>query len=440
MARFGAIGTQYFDNAGDPLVNGRLYFYESGTSIDKDTFADAALTIPNSNPVLLSAAGRQPSIFFNGSARVVLTDKNDVQIEDRDPIGAEDVEGAFGDWNSVSAYDAGEIVTGGDGNYYQSLTNNNQGNEPATSPVNWSRVEFLTYWNTNQVYQINDPVIGSDGQIYTSLANSNSGNDPTSDAVNWKIVGTDVFVEKAGDTMTGKLNTAASTTSSAGFNLAPGVAPTSPVDGDVWVTASNSFQRIGGATKTVAFLEQEQSFTQKQSFPASTTSKSSIRFQPGVAPTAPVDGDWWLTAESAFVRISGATNYVGTVEGSWTPTVSGTSTPGSASYTTQIARYTKTGKWVSFQCVVIYVGHTGTGNITITGLPFQTKNLANYSPSFAITGSNLTPGAGLQIQASALANSTLIRLYTFDPATGTQAALAMDAAANIFISGTYEAE
>ena len=44
------------------------------------------------------------------------------------------------------------------------------------------------------------------------------------------------FLPKSGGTMTGKLVTLASATGGAGFNLPQGVAPTSPVNGDLWAT------------------------------------------------------------------------------------------------------------------------------------------------------------------------------------------------------------
>jgi len=47
----------------------------------------------------------------------------------------------------------------------------------------------------------------------------------------------------------GKLNTAASTTGAAGLNVAPGVAPTSPVNGDIWVTSTGAFARVNGVTQ-----------------------------------------------------------------------------------------------------------------------------------------------------------------------------------------------
>jgi len=49
-------------------------------------------------------------------------------------------------------------------------------------------------------------------------------------------------------THTGALITDDSTTARAGLNVPLGVAPTSPVDGDVWTTAVNMFARINGLT------------------------------------------------------------------------------------------------------------------------------------------------------------------------------------------------
>ena len=54
----------------------------------------------------------------------------------------------------------------------------------------------------------------------------------------------------AGCTMTGLLTAAPSTTAGAGINVAPGVAPTSPNNGDIWVTSAGSFVRVNGITET----------------------------------------------------------------------------------------------------------------------------------------------------------------------------------------------
>jgi hypothetical protein len=57
-----------------------------------------------------------------------------------------------------------------------------------------------------------------------------------------------VPLNKAGDTMSGKLTTVAPTTGTASINLPPGVAPTSPANGDVWIASTGLFYRNNNAT------------------------------------------------------------------------------------------------------------------------------------------------------------------------------------------------
>ena len=56
------------------------------------------------------------------------------------------------------------------------------------------------------------------------------------------------YVLKAGDTMTGKLVTTATTSPAAGFNLPHGTAPSSPVNGDLWTTTAGLYARVNSAT------------------------------------------------------------------------------------------------------------------------------------------------------------------------------------------------
>lgn len=53
-------------------------------------------------------------------------------------------------------------------------------------------------------------------------------------------------VNKAGDTMTGKLSLPASTGPSAPLNIAPGVTPSSPSNGDIWLTSTSAYLEFGG--------------------------------------------------------------------------------------------------------------------------------------------------------------------------------------------------
>lgn len=187
MSRFGSIGTQYFDDAGAPLIGGKINFYEPGQQSEpfrKNTFADVGLSIPNPNPVPLSPAGRQPNIFFSGSARAVLT-ADSGQIEVRDPVGGDSAIGAFSDWNAETIFNIPDIVVGSDGNFYISITDGNASNDPTGDPVNWTQIRFIRVWNTNEVYTAGQIVEGPDGLLYTSLTSSNTGNNPTTDVINW---------------------------------------------------------------------------------------------------------------------------------------------------------------------------------------------------------------------------------------------------------------
>ena len=55
-------------------------------------------------------------------------------------------------------------------------------------------------------------------------------------------------LNSAGGTMTGELITIASTALTAGFNIQQGVAPTTPLNGDIWMTSSGLFARVNGVT------------------------------------------------------------------------------------------------------------------------------------------------------------------------------------------------
>jgi hypothetical protein len=57
-------------------------------------------------------------------------------------------------------------------------------------------------------------------------------------------------------------------------------------------------------------------------------------------------------------------------EGTFTPTIVGSTTAGAGTYGSRQGRYTKIGNRVFFEFVVAWTAHTGTGNINIDGLPF----------------------------------------------------------------------
>lgn len=183
--RYGNPVTQYLDDSGSPLVSGKLTFFATGTNTLLDTFVDINLSIPNTNPVILTAAGRLPNVFLqSASYKVILTDKDDVQIFERDPVGGELESGSFAEWNSLTIYSLNDIVEFDD-RFYISITNNNSGNQPDINPAQWSEIKLIGLWNPNEIYSINDLVQGSDGRLYVSAGNNNLNNDPTADDINW---------------------------------------------------------------------------------------------------------------------------------------------------------------------------------------------------------------------------------------------------------------
>jgi len=158
MARFGSLGTQYFTDDNVVLGGGSVTFYEPGTTTLKNTYSDSSMSILNTNPVLLDAAGRLPNVFFSGLAKAVLKDSDGEIIETRDPVGdfTSNVN-SFSTWASDVIYDINNVVFGPDGYIYISLSANNQGNDPTLSPSDWVLfVEQIGFDGTvdNNVYVV----------------------------------------------------------------------------------------------------------------------------------------------------------------------------------------------------------------------------------------------------------------------------------------------
>lgn len=86
-------GKQSFtDGAGLPLVGGKLYTYDAGTNTPRPTYADAAGTTPNTNPVILDARG-EATVFWNGAYKVVLKTAADVEVWTVDGVATPEVAG-----------------------------------------------------------------------------------------------------------------------------------------------------------------------------------------------------------------------------------------------------------------------------------------------------------------------------------------------------------
>jgi hypothetical protein len=125
-------------------------------------------------------------------------------------------------------------------------------------------------------------------------------------------------------------------------------------------------------------------------------------------------------------------------EGTFTPTVIGTTTAGTATYGGgQQGLYTKIGRMVYFSIYLGYSGGTGTGDLRIAGLPFTIASAD--IPSFSIgTFLNVALTASNVPLTSGVGNSTQVRFDEIPTGGGTQAAVPYDAAAVIAVSGFYQ--
>lgn len=122
-------------------------------------------------------------------------------------------------------------------------------------------------------------------------------------------------------------------------------------------------------------------------------------------------------------------------EGTWTPAISGTTLAGAGTYSVQVGRYTKIGNTVTVHLNLTWSAHTGTGNMTISGLPFTSANVTNLNPTTVAYANNLTITGIPVVLVTANATTGTINSVS----NGTAAALAMDTAATFTATITYQA-
>jgi hypothetical protein len=121
-------------------------------------------------------------------------------------------------------------------------------------------------------------------------------------------------------------------------------------------------------------------------------------------------------------------------EGTFTPTVAGSSVAGTASYTTQTGSYTKVGRSVQFNIYLKWTGGTGSGNMEFRGLPFISSLDSAVSIGFFI---NIVLSASNVAVAVTGATTAIIYPYQYPLSGGANTAVAYDAAGEICLTGNY---
>ncbi|MCX6270709.1 MAG: hypothetical protein NTU44_05730 [Bacteroidetes bacterium] len=138
-----------------------------------------------------------------------------------------------GTWISTSST-PGTVTSVAAGNGMNFTTITGSGSVTLGTPSNLSGTTSNSVTGTTHTHAI----------TMGSVASGNA--DPVSGGSVFTALGS--YLPLAGGTMTGKINTPASTTTTAALNLPHGAAPTSPVNGDLWTTTAGIYGRINGTT------------------------------------------------------------------------------------------------------------------------------------------------------------------------------------------------
>jgi hypothetical protein len=124
-------------------------------------------------------------------------------------------------------------------------------------------------------------------------------------------------------------------------------------------------------------------------------------------------------------------------EGTFTPTVRGTSTAGTASYSSPTGRYTKVGRQVFFELYLSWSGGTGSGNLEIAGLPFASGSATTY-PGVTIGVFNNIGLTALNIAiAFLLPSSTAVSFYQYPVGGGASSGVSYDTDGELSLFGSY---
>jgi len=120
-------------------------------------------------------------------------------------------------------------------------------------------------------------------------------------------------------------------------------------------------------------------------------------------------------------------------ETSFTPTIVGSTTAGTATYSSAAGRATKVGRLVTFSLRVIYSAGTGTGNLRVGGLPYT----VGYASVCAIYAENIALTASYYPVASTVVSSATVAIEQLPTGGVAAASVPYDAAGDIQISGSY---
>jgi hypothetical protein len=156
----------------------------------------------------------------------------------------------------------------------------------------------------------------------------------------------------------------------------------------------------------------------------------------GTTPSTSGAGITFPATQSASSDVNTLDDYE---EGTFTPTVYGTTTAGVGTYNAygQVGNYVKIGNMVKVQIRLSWSAHTGTGDMAIQGLPFNSPSVIGANDAVALTCSGITLTANNVMTADKLPYGAVIQLRQYPAGGGTEANVPIDTSGSIQISCVY---
>ena len=154
----------------------------------------------------------------------------------------------------------------------------------------------------------------------------------------------------------------------------------------------------------------------------------------GATPSASGAGITFPATQSSSSNANTLDDYE---EGTWSPTVEGTTTAGTVTYTSRSGKYTKVGNVVTFSAYIGWSSGSGTGNLQIAGFPFAPTG-TTY-PAITTIANDLTLTA-LNIAVAYISDGTTAALIQQCPTGGgAKTNVVYDAAVSeLFLAGVYQ--
>ena len=121
----------------------------------------------------------------------------------------------------------------------------------------------------------------------------------------------------------------------------------------------------------------------------------------------------------------------------WTPTITGGTIAGTGTYSSQVGYYTHIGNMLFVTCHIVWTDHTGTGDMTITNLPFAARNSSDYHPEGTINPSNIPlPGNATSCRGDIAAGTSIVSMYVLR-SNNTNSPVQMNASGTLHLTIAY---